>query len=41
MKGENAREVFDKDGTGEYNLVQKNFIQIDLIQIDLNEINLS
>lgn len=36
MKGENAREVFDKDGKGEYNLVQKNLIQIDLIQIDLN-----
>lgn len=36
MKGENAREVFDKDGTGEYNLVQKNFIQIDLNQINLS-----
>lgn len=36
MKGENAREVFDKDGIGEYNLIQKNLIQIDLIQIDLN-----
>ena len=41
MNGENAREVFDRKLTEEYNLFQKNFIQIDFIQIDLNEINLN
>lgn len=41
MNGENAREVFDRKLTEEYNFIQKYFIQIDFIQIDLNEINLN
>lgn len=41
MNGENAREVFDRKMTEEYNLLQKYFIQICFIQIDLNETNLN